>query len=190
MPEVSTVEDFDRRYRADPDPWRFATSPYEQRRYDVTVACLPQPRFRRAFEPGCSVGELSRRLAQRCDASSPGMLRRPWSRLHGRASLRRHTSSVAAGAVPGDWPGGTFDLIVLSEIGYYFELDELHRLAARATASLDPGGTLIAAHWLGNSADHVLHGDEVHAALAEGPDCKHRGVFRDVGFRVDWWTRQ
>ena len=97
---------------------------------------------------------------------------------------------VAAGAVPGDWPGGTFDLVVLSEIGYYFELDELHRLAARATASLDPGGTLIATHWLGKSADHVLHGDEVHAALAETPDLKHEGAFRDVGFRVDWWTRQ
>ena len=74
--------------------------------------------------------------------------------------------------MPGDWPGGTFDLVVLSEIGYYFELDEL---AAPATASLDPGGTLIAAQWLRNSADHVLHGDEVHAARGRDAGSQTRG---------------
>ena len=187
---MSSVEDFERRYRTDPDPWRFATSPYEQRRYDVTVACLPQPRYRRAFEPGCAVGELSRRLAQRCDAlvawdAAPTVVKAAQKALAGAAHVE-----VAAGAVPGDWPVGTFDLVVLSEIGYYFELDELHRLATRATASLDPGGTLIATHWLGHSGDHVLHGDEVHATLAATPNLDHGGAFRDAGFRVDWWTRR
>ena len=66
----------------------------------------------------------------------------------------------------------------------------LRDIAARAVASLDPGGTLIAIHWLGHSADHVLHGDEVHATLAEVSDLDHAGAFRDPGFRVDWWTRR
>ncbi len=61
------VGDFERMYRQDPDPWSFATSEYEQRRYDLTVASLLRPRYRRAFEPGCAIGELTRRLATRCD---------------------------------------------------------------------------------------------------------------------------
>ena len=139
----------------------------------MTVACLPQPRYRRAFEPGCSVGELTRRLAQRCEALvawdvAPTAVEVARERLAGIAHVE-----VATGAVPGEWPGGTFDLVVFSEIGYYFEHDELHRLATRATTSLDPGGTLIATHWLGHSADHVLHGDDVHAALAASPDLDH-----------------
>ena len=56
---------FERVYRDDPDPWRFATSAYEQRRYDITIACLPEARYRRAFEPACAIGELTRRLAVR-----------------------------------------------------------------------------------------------------------------------------
>ena len=187
---MSTLEDFERRYLTDPDPWHFATSPYEQRRYDVTIACLPQPHYRRAFEPGCAIGELSRRLAQRCDAlvawdAAPTVVELARKRLAGTAHVE-----VAARAVPGEWPDGTFDLVVLSEIGYYFELDALRRLAARATTSLDAGGTLIATHWLGHSADHVLHGDEVHTALAVTPELDHGGAFRDTGFRVDWWTRK
>ena len=61
---VSSFEDL---YRVDPDPWQFATSRYEQRRYDITVACLPRARYAAAFEPGCAIGELTRRLAGRCD---------------------------------------------------------------------------------------------------------------------------
>ncbi len=97
---------------------------------------------------------------------------------------------MAVGSIPDAWPAGSFDLVVLSEIGYYFELDQLHDLAATAVASLDTGGTLIATHWLGHSADHVLHGDDVHAALAVTRGLDHAGGFRDRGFRVDWWTRQ
>ena len=48
------------------DPWGLAERWYEQRKYAITVAMLPQPRYRHAFEPGCSVGVLTERLAGRC----------------------------------------------------------------------------------------------------------------------------
>jgi len=41
------VDSFEELYRADPDPWSFATSQYEQRRYDLTVASLLRARYRR-----------------------------------------------------------------------------------------------------------------------------------------------
>jgi hypothetical protein len=59
---------FEAQYREHADPWDFARSPYEQRRYRLTAAMLPCHRYRRAFEPGCSVGELTAHLAPRCDA--------------------------------------------------------------------------------------------------------------------------
>lgn len=183
------AEDFERRYRADPDPWRFASSAYEQRRYDVTLACLPAGRFHRAFEPGCSTGELTRRLVTRCDEvvawdASPTVVGEARARS-GEAS----TAEFAVGAIPHEWPGGTFDLIVLSEIGYYFDRALLELVAQRSTTSLDTGGTLAAVHWLGESADHLLGGDDVHEVLDRRPDLAHSGRFRDEGFRLDWWRK-
>src|SRR5580692_1195149 len=58
---------FDQMYRDNVDPWDFEHSAYEQRKYAVTVASLPRPRYRSAFEPGCSVGVLTEQLAIRCD---------------------------------------------------------------------------------------------------------------------------
>ena len=54
---------------------------------------------------------------------------------------------------------------------------------------LQPRGDFVAVHWLGESADHVLHGDEVHRVLAATLpwDVKH-GV-RHAGFRIDVWRR-
>ena len=58
---------FEAQYRLDDDPWNFATSEYEQRRFDITMACLPPGRFRRGFEPPCAGGELTVKLSTRCD---------------------------------------------------------------------------------------------------------------------------
>jgi hypothetical protein len=44
---------FDEIYRSDPDPWKFESSWYEERKYALTVAALPERRYRSAFEPGC-----------------------------------------------------------------------------------------------------------------------------------------
>ena len=180
---------FEAMYAEDSDPWQFATSAYEQRRYDLTAASLLRKRYRRAFEPGCSIGELTRRLAARCDRVeaidvAPSAVARakrrcaPWPNV-----------GIDVGAVPADWPAGTFDLIVLSEIGYYFDEPGLGGLRHRAVASLEPGGTLVAVHWRGSSAAHVLHGDQVHACLHAGTGLRAAGRYRDDGFVLDLWIR-
>ncbi|HKV18953.1 MAG TPA: SAM-dependent methyltransferase, partial [Mycobacterium sp.] len=45
---------FDRVYEGSADPWRLGERWYEQRKYAITMALLPHPRYRHAFEPGCS----------------------------------------------------------------------------------------------------------------------------------------
>ena len=93
-------------------------------------------------------------------------------------------------------PEGTFDLIVLSEIGYYFPLEALRNLAEDLVRRLRAGGVLLAVHWLGSSKDHVLSGDQVHAALGQLEGLRHELAERheldnedQAGFRLDRWTR-
>ena len=183
----ASLESFEALYRDDPDPWRFATSAYEQRRYDLTAAVLQRPRYRRCFEPGCAIGELTRRLARRCDtvvalepSSSALAVARDRLRALSNVDLR-------AGALPEDWPEGDFDLVVLSEVGYYFETEGVRYLAERTLASLAKGGEVVAAHWRGRSEDHLLHADAVHAELRRElgpPVCQ----YEQAEFRLDLWS--
>ena len=184
------VDSFEAMYRRSDDPWDFATSAYEQRRYDVTVAVLPRPRYRRAFEPGCSIGELTARLAERCDVveaidAAPSAIA-----LARRRCASQPGAHIREGVLPEDWPEGTFDLVMLSEIGYYFTLDALAELRDRAVAALEDGGTLVAVHWRGSSDDHLLHGDDVHACLQAGAGLRAAGHYHDDRFLLDLWERE
>ena len=186
------ADDFEARYRLDDDPWQFATSEYEQRRFEITVASLPDVRFGRVFEPGCAGGELTVRLSQRCDElvacdGSPTVLRRARQRVAEAADpLCRVELDV--GVIPEWWPRGDFDLIVLSEIGYYFDAPALSELVARVEGALVDGGTLLAVHWRGVSEDHLLSGDEVHTIVGSTVVRQHQGSHLEPGFRLDWWT--
>ncbi|WNI19876.1 class I SAM-dependent methyltransferase [Actinacidiphila sp. ITFR-21] len=151
--------------RAD-DPWHLAERWYERRKYDLTVAALPLPRYRRAFEPACSVGELTRRLAGRCEellacdrvGSAVATARRRTAGLP-QVTVRRLT-------LPDEWPDGTFDLIALCELLYYFDGQDLDRLLARAVAALEPGGTLVTAHWNHPVPEHLRTGADIAERLA------------------------
>ena len=183
------VESFEALYRADPDPWSFATSRYEQRRYDLTIASLLRARYRRAVEPACAIGELTRRLATRCDAveafdAAPTAVAAARARCAALSQV-----AIELGELPDHWPPGRFDLVVLSEIGYYFPIAVLGAVRDRAVAVLEPGGTLLAVHWRGSSETHLLHGDEVHRCLREAEGVEPAGHYEDDGFVLDLWVR-
>jgi SAM-dependent methyltransferase len=182
-------EAFEQRYRVDQDPWRFATSAYERERYAITIESLTQDRYANAFEPGCSIGELTARLAPRCGRLlatdvSPTAVERARQRCAGYDNVRVECGDLRTAAL--DSP---LDLIVLSELAYYFEAQQLEVLAHRLAAALSVGGTLLAVHWLGESVDHVLHGDEAHEILLRSLPLRHVVANRYVGFRLDLWMR-
>jgi hypothetical protein len=56
-------EAFEARYLQRPDPWRFAESPYELARYLTILSSLGRRAYATVYEPGCSVGVLTRQLA-------------------------------------------------------------------------------------------------------------------------------
>ena len=63
-----TADYFDELYAGDPDPWGFETSAYEQAKYAATIDALEGRRYAGALEIGCSIGVLTARLAEHCDA--------------------------------------------------------------------------------------------------------------------------
>lgn len=144
---------FEALYAADPDPWRFASSDYERRKYQATLAALPDRAWTAAFEVGCSIGVLTRLLAPRCgrllaiDAAE-----RPLAQARD-ATRDLPQVEIACRRVPEQWPDERFDLILFSEVLYFLSPDDVARTALLARASLLPGGVVALVNWTGHRPD-------------------------------------
>lgn len=182
-------ERFDQLFRNNDDPWRFKTRWYEARKRAQTLACLPAQRYAHGFEPGCANGELSAGLAERCDRLlvCDGSLRAvelararlaPWS----------HAQVVQA-QLPAGWPVGIFDLIVISELGYFLDPPGVDALADRASASLSAGGTVLACHWRRPIDGGELDGDAVHSRLAQRLGMAVLTELREADFILHVWSK-
>ena len=166
-PESLSPEYFDHVYQANPDPWNFAASPYEAAKYTATLAALPRERYGRAFEAGCSIGVLTAQLGPRCgellaiDVNEKA-LAAAQERCAGLPHVRFEQRWM-----PRDFPPGPFDLIVVSEVGYYLSMDDLRRFCRLTAEALSPGGHLVLVHWTPTVHDYPLTGDEVHETFFE-----------------------
>jgi len=175
-------------YATDPDPWGFESRWYEHRKYRLTVAALPERRYTSAFEPGCSVGVLTALLAGRCDRLLatdivPAALERAADRLRDADNV-----TLERRAVPEAWPTGPFDLIVLSEIAYYFDTATLDGLLQLVVDSTAPGATVVAVHWRGPT-DYPLSGDEAHAVIRATPRLERCAIHLEDSFVLEVWRR-
>ena len=183
-------EDFEERYRRHADPWGFATSPYELEKYARTVAALEGARHGRALELGCAIGVLTERLAPSCASltaidASPTAVGRARSRTSGLPHV-----DVRVATLPEDLPSGRWDLVVASEVLYYFDDEVLDDLLHRLEAALDPGGTLLAVHFTEDAPDHRQSGDAVHGRLLRREALHHAGGERRPRYRLDRFTRR
>lgn len=176
---------FDDFYAGSEDPWGFETRWYESRKRALTLAALPRERYSAALELGCSIGVLSSQLADRCDtllatdiAEQPLTVAR--RRLAGRPGV-----TIERRSLPAEWPAGTFDLIVMSELGYYCSPDDLTVLLENCRRSLRPGGTLLACHWRHPVGEYPLGGDQVHAALAAAPGLERTVRHSELDFLLE-----
>ena len=178
---------FQQMYSETEDPWDFAGSWYELRRYGLLLASLPEQRYRVCFEPACSVGVLTEMLADRCDEVHAVDV------VHAATEqARRRIAGAGLGHVrvrtadaTDPWPRPACDLLVLSEFLYYTPVDGLDSLITSLLALVRPGGTIAACHWLGHSTDHACHGEDVHAALARRSDLTRLARYREQDFLLD-----
>jgi SAM-dependent methyltransferase len=187
--DTTSQDFFEEMYRHNGDPWSFASSPYELSRYDAIMHVLHTNRYRHAFEPGCSVGVLTERLAPFCDQFdavdiSPTAVAIAKERCSQFPNVKIECKSLDELFSPDD-----IDLLILSEIGYYFDHERWRRLAESLVRNVIKSGTILAAHWLGHSKDHLQHGDSVHDVLRSIRSMSLEYSDRNAGFRLDRWRK-
>lgn len=181
---------FEQLFREQGDPWHFETSAYERAKYDHTLAALPRDRYEAALEVGCANGVLTQRLAPRCadllavDVSPTALdaaRRRCAAQPHVRFEQRR---------MPADAPDGRFDLVLLSEVIYYWDRDDLARAAAYLCDHVREGGDVLLIHWTGDT-DYPLSGDEAVDGLKSllGDHVRPMLAERRERYRLDLWRR-
>jgi SAM-dependent methyltransferase len=180
---------FDEMYAASADPWELATRWYEARKYAISLALLPDRHYPAGFEPGCSIGVLSEQLAARCGRLvcwdvSGAAVRSARARLAGRPG-----TEVSRRGIPAAWPAGQFDLVVFSELLYYFAGADLGRVLDLGAGCLRPGGSLLAVHWRHPVPGYPRGGDEVHAALAGQPGLARLVEHREPDFIAEVYQR-
>lgn len=181
---------FERMFAANPDPWALRNRWYEQRKRALALAALTRQRYARVFEPACANGELSTLLAARsehllCMDASASAVALTRQRLHSYPQVE-----IRQGHLPSDWPQGEFELIVLSEFGYYLDNRDWQQVIDQAQASLSPQGSLLACHFLRPMAECPQTGQQVHeqlqAQLRMTPVVQHR----EADFLLELWSRQ
>jgi len=185
-------EHFEALYAADDDPWDVRTTWYERRKRAILLASLGQARYRSAFEPGCGNGEMSAALALRCErllacdgAHSAVAAARTRLRDAAPDALRIEQRSL-----PAQWPQEErFDLIVISELAYYFDAAALDAMLARAHASLEDGGELVLCHYLRDFDDRASATADVHAAAGRLPGLVRAVHHLDQDFLLETWRR-
>ena len=177
---------FEQLYAHHADPWSVLTSNYEREKFKATVHALTKPVYEHALEVGCSIGGLTKYLAPRCKAltaidTSDIAIRRARERCQ-----QPHVRFVQ-GHLPDVDVAGPFDLIVLSEVLYYFTVPALIRLGERLTRAASPGAELVVVHWTGKT-DYPLSGDR---AMDLFQSMLHATVRRRIlrsHYRLEIWT--
>jgi len=177
---------FEALYAGGRDPWQFATSDYERRKYAATLAAIGPARIPRAWEVGCSIGVFTQALAGLCDDLlavdvADSALEQARARCGGLAQV-----ALQRLRIPDEWPRGQFDLIVFSEVLYYLVADDIRTAAWRSLVSLAPGGRIVLVHWTGPT-DYPCTGDEAATLFRDTCGYRLRTVRQDRhdAYRLD-----
>ena len=178
-------EYFDELYARSRDPWGFETSEYERNKYERTLSVLAQRRYRRALEVGCSIGVFTAMLTPQCDELlavdvSEAAVTVARERLTGFPNVRLELRSM-----PEETPQGPFDLVVASEVMYYWPEDVMLSALGRFEEVLAPGGSLLAVHWRKETKTYPLQGDEVHDLLLGHTRLANTTTIVEPEYRLD-----
>ncbi|MEC4985742.1 MAG: SAM-dependent methyltransferase [Oscillatoria sp. PMC 1068.18] len=184
-------EYFEKMYRENPDPWNFETSEYEAKKYQATLAALPKTFYHNALEIGGSIGVLTAMLAPLCQ----NLLSLDVSETAQKKAIQRCQNLPQVRfqimRFPETYPAAIFDLILVSEVGYYWGDADLVKSQQLILEHLQLGGHLLLVHWTPYVADYPLTGDRVHDSFLKlNPEkLRHLKGRREDKYRLDLFER-
>lgn len=182
---------FEAMFRGDPDPWGLESRAYEAAKHHRSVEALNGRRYRQGLEVGCAGGMLTRRLADVCDRLlaidvSPTALNRARQRCLDAPQVKFDCLNF-----PEQTPRTAgFDLLVLSEVAYYWSDDDLGRTVDWIAHGLVPGADILLVHWTGET-DYPQTGDGAVTGLRSRLDetVVEVRAERTAEYRLDIWRR-
>ena len=184
-------EYFEDVYSAKDDPWDFASSEYEAAKYAATLDALPKEYYESAFEVGCSIGVLTNNLAARCGSLLAVDVNE--KALTQAKERNRNLPNVEFRLmqIPREFPEPNFDLILISEVGYYLSAEDWKTAFEKIAGHLKPQGNAVLVHWTPPVHDYPQTGDEVHDEFAEWSLNKLKLVknLRHEKYRLDVWEK-
>ena len=179
---------FDEIFRQSADPWGYTTRFYETSKFRATIRALPKVQFKNAFEIACAIGVLTEKLAPKCDR----LLSVDYSEV-GLVEARKRCSHLPQVRfeqmqIPQQFPTEKFDLILFSEVGFFFTMPDLLETKKKIIDALVPGGYLLMVHFASIATDYfILDGETVHNTFIENSasSLKHLGDPRKKFFMLD-----
>jgi SAM-dependent methyltransferase len=197
-PQHSTPREFfEELYAKSKDPWAYtwasglrnalAENFYEQRKYRRIHDVIPRKRYRNVLEIGCSIGVFSKSLGRRCE-NLLGIDYSPTAIAYARKRCARQKQiRFAEAKVPDDFPEGSFDLIVFTEVAYYLSLNDFEATGNKILEHLVPGGHLVMAHYRHHQGEpYPISGDFAHDWFLERGELTHLRDYRlPEAYRLD-----
>ena len=176
---------FENLYEESTDPWGFETSDYERKKYERTLESLGERRFRQAFEAGSSIGVFTAMLAPRCEELlAVDTSEKAFEIARERLAEQSHVR-VERRTLPEEMPEGPFDLIVASEVLYYWPREVVLEALRNFEEILVQGGVLVAVHWRMETKTYPLQGDEVHELLVRHVRLANVKTIMEPEYRLD-----
>ena len=183
---------FDGIFAGNDDPWSLASSEYEAAKFAHTVRVLDDRRYPCALEVGCAHGVLTQRLAPLCDDLcavdiAAGAIALAQARCRDLPQVR-----FARVAFPREAPAaGALNLVLLSEVAYYWSDADLLIAADWIGRHVAAGGRILLVHWTGET-DYPQTGDAATVALRDalGDAVTVERADRAKGYRLDLWRRK
>ena len=147
---------FDRLYRGNGDPWHATTSWQERAKRIAIDRAVGSGKYRCGLELGCGNGVSTLDLARRV---------RTLLAVDGSAeaiSIARHRLSrvqnveVFPAVLPDQFPSGTFDIIVASELLYYMPMEDVCLLLRKIRRALHPDGIFLTVNHIRKFSDSEI----------------------------------
>lgn len=183
---------FETMFRETDDPWNLESSVYERDKYAHSIRALAGRNYGLGFEIGCAKGVLTQALAPHCQALlAIDVSETALGAARERCAAFDHIS-FGRMAFPGQAPmGSAFDLIILSEVAYYWDDDDIAHAARWISAHIARGGDILLVHWTGDT-DYPQSGDDAVLKLLAALTTAITVITTErlPHYRLDLWRAQ